>query len=69
MRSAQPFGLIDYLLIGRHIVSNVHSVMLFFSTVTAAHRSDAIELIATVGSVVLLILTFPLSVFYCFKVS
>ncbi|XP_065202440.1 band 7 protein AGAP004871-like isoform X2 [Planococcus citri] len=32
------------------------------------HRSELIEVIATVASVVFLVITFPISVFYCFKV-
>lgn len=37
-------------------------------TITEGQRGGFIEILATVGSIVLMILTFPISVFICFKV-
>ncbi|KAL7045496.1 hypothetical protein ACKWTF_002244 [Chironomus riparius] len=37
-------------------------------TITEGQRGGFIEVLATVGSIVLMILTFPISVFICFKV-
>ncbi len=52
------------------IYLGIHLTMLWFGFFPAEPEgSGLIEVLATAGSVVLLVLTLPIAIFFCFKVS